>query len=158
MNPDMSKFIEGSRLAPRWQQRWWWVQPSQQLGYFSSLWLSFSLSFWIFLAIVGLEFWVFYWVCWGFCCLGLLRFLFNFFCLGFFCWMHRMFGVFVKFFGWWICCYNSLSVCDLNSFTLLLELWVCLWWSFFLFILIILSFVALWYCFFLCIDLGSHYV
>ena len=108
----------------------------------NSLWLSFSLSFWIFLAIARLEFWVFYWVCWGFCCLGLLRFLFNFFCLGFCCWMHRMFGVFVKFFGWWICYQNSLCVCDLNSFTLLLELWVCLWWSLFLFILIFLGFCS----------------
>ena len=107
VNPDVSKFIEGSRSAPRRQQQRRQVRPSQQLGCFSSLWLSFSLSFWIFLAIAGLEFWVFYWVCWGFCCLGLLRFLFNFFfffCLDFCCWMHRMFRVFVQFFGWWICC------------------------------------------------------
>ena len=42
-------------------------------------------------------------------------------------------------------------MCDLNSFTLLLELWVCLWWSLFLFILVFLGFVALWYC--LCIGI-----
>ena len=40
----------------------------------NSLWFFFSLSFWIFLAIAGLEVWVFCWVCWGFCCFGLLSF------------------------------------------------------------------------------------
>ena len=97
VNLDMSKFIKGSKLAPRRQQRWRRVRPKILYG-------SLPLSFWIFLAIVGLEFWVFYWVCWGFCCLGLLRFLFNYFCLWFCFWMLRMFGVFVKFFRWWICC------------------------------------------------------
>ena len=47
-----------------------------------SMALFLSLSLLIFLAIVGLEFWVFYWVCWGFCCSGLLRFLFFFFFFG----------------------------------------------------------------------------
>ena len=59
VNLDMSKFIKGSKLAPRRQQRWWRVRPKILYG-------SLPLSFWIFLAIVGLEFWVFYWVCWGF--------------------------------------------------------------------------------------------
>ena len=43
MNPNVSKFIESSRSTSRWQQRRRRVQPSQRLGYFSSLWLSFSL-------------------------------------------------------------------------------------------------------------------
>ena len=74
VNPDVSKLQGGS-------------SGGDEYGY-SSL----SLSFWIFLAIAGLEFWVFHWVCWSFFCLGLLRFLFNYFCLGFCCLMHRMLG------------------------------------------------------------------
>ena len=125
VNPDVSKFIKGSRSAPRWQQRQRRVRPSQQLGCFSSLWLSFSLSFQIFLAIAGLEFWVFYWVCWGFCCLGLLRFLFNFFFF-FFVWdfvagCTECLGFLLNFLGDGFVA-RTLCVCDSNSFTLLLEL------------------------------------
>ena len=100
MNLDVSKFIKGSRSTPRRQQQRRRVRPSQRLGYFSSLWLSFSLSFWIFLAIAGLEFWVFYWVCWGFCCLGLLRFLFFFLFFGnFFAGCTECLGFLLKFLG-----------------------------------------------------------
>ena len=74
VNPDVSKLQGGG-------------SGNDEYGY-SSL----SLSFRIFLASVGLEFWVFHWVCWGFYCLGLLRFLFNYFCLGFCCLVHRMLG------------------------------------------------------------------
>ena len=35
---------------------------------------------------------------------GFVEFLFNFFGLGFRCWMHRLFGFLLIFFGWWICC------------------------------------------------------
>ena len=45
----------------------------------NSLWLSFSLSCWIFLAITRLEFWVFYWVCWGFFLFGFVEVFVQFF-------------------------------------------------------------------------------
>ena len=76
---------------------------------------SLSLSFWIFLAIVRLEFWGFSLCLLGLFCLGLLWFLFNYFCLGFCCWMHRMFGGF---------CSIIFLVMDL-----LLELSMCLWFK-----------------------------
>ena len=52
VNLYMSKFIKGSKLAPRQQQQWQRVRPKILYG-------SLPLYFWIFLAIVGLEFWVF---------------------------------------------------------------------------------------------------
>ena len=80
--------------------------------------------------------------------------------------MHRLFGVFVNFFWamdllleismcvWFKLIYFAIgTLCDLNWFTLLLELWVCLWWILFLLILIFLGFVALWYYFFPCIGI-----
>ena len=63
-----------------------------------SLSLSFDFSCHCRIGILG-----FYWVCWGFCCLGLLRFLFNFFFFFFF-WdfvaeCTECLGAFVKIFG-----------------------------------------------------------
>ena len=61
VNTDMSKLQGGS-------------SGGDEYGY-SSL----SLSFWIFLAIAGLEFWVFYWVCWGFFLFGFVEVFVQFF-------------------------------------------------------------------------------
>ena len=69
VNPDVSNFIEGSRSAPRRQQRRWRV-----FLFSMALFLYLFLDF--FLSGTGLEFWIFFigfagafvvWICWGFC-------------------------------------------------------------------------------------------
>ena len=76
----------------------------------NSLWLSFSLFFWIFLAIAGLEVWVFYWVCWGFYCFGLLSFCSIFLVWDFVAKCIDCLGVFVNFF-WVMDLLLELSMC-----------------------------------------------
>ena len=59
----------------------------------NSLWLSFSLSFLDISCHCRIGSLGFLLGLLGLLLFGFVEFLFNFFCLGFLCWMHRLFGL-----------------------------------------------------------------
>ena len=95
VNLDVSKFIKGSKLAPRQQQWWQRVRPKFSMALSPSLFGFFlPLLDWNFGVFIGFAGAFVVWVCWDFCsifcfcdfvagCSECLEFLLNFFDDGF---------------------------------------------------------------------------